>query len=192
MDAAVVGLIGAAVGAISAIGGSVITTAIQGRTERLGFQRARKADAYGHAVEILFRAAARRSELTASGKPVLSTEDQRQWFLDLAAGLESLTIAVAYAGKDWRYELIVVLQNYGIAVTDLVQKGLSLGNLPSRFLGLKAFEEDLESRRWSGDVMDILWMAASRVSEIAYLDLSGSSSRHAVGDSLKRAPSPRP
>jgi hypothetical protein len=123
----------------------------------------RKAEAYANAVKYLFRAAARRSELTVRGAPVLSKEDQGYWFLDLIDGLHSLTTVVAYASKGFRPELLEVLQRYGLFVWQLTQKGLDLkkSGPPKEdpCVGLKAFQES----SGQGGVADILWEAAKTI-----------------------------
>ena len=136
-------------------------------------------------MEQLFRAAARRTELTAEGKPVLAKQDQQEWFLDLAAGLQSLTTAVAYAAPAWRRELTAVLQRYGKAVWEVTQKGLDLPESPSvatPYAGLEQYDE------WAGDVTQIAWVAAQRVQEIAMLDLAGYESRQAAIAALAHEP----
>jgi hypothetical protein len=157
---------------------------LQGRLERNTFLRERKADAYGSAVEHLSRAAARRSELTVQGKPILTKEDQREWFLDLASGLHALTTAVAYASESWRRELRDILQRYGMAVSETTQGGLRPRNrLQGPYAGLEPFAEE----EWSDDMTEILWQAVARVQEIAILDLSGYSSREAAVLEAQRA-----
>jgi hypothetical protein len=172
---ATAGLIGAAIGAAAGVSASLVSAYFQRHDERLAFQRQRKAEAYGSAVEHLFRAAARR---TAEGKPVLSQDDQGQWFIDLVDGLQSLTAVVAYAGQGWRTELLDVLQHYGIAVWELTQKSLEIKVKPPEphpFVGLKPF-----LGKWEGDVPNTLWEAAKTVQEIAMFDMLGYKSRHQV------------
>ncbi len=173
MDPATASLIGVAIGAISGVTGSIVSAYMQQRRERLTFRRERKAEAYANAVEHLFRAAARRSELTAEGKPILSEEDQGQWFLDLADGLRSLTTVIAYASQGFRPELIEVLQHYGTAVWQLTQEGLDIKLKPLEkypYIGLNAF---VDKGRWEDDIPNILWKAAATVQQIAMWDLAG-------------------
>jgi hypothetical protein len=183
VDAAVVGLIGAGIGAAAAVSGAVIAGLLQGRREREAFRRTQKAEAYARAVEYLFRAAARRSELTAQGRAILAKDDQREWFLDLAASLHSLTSVVAYASEGWRDELLDVLQRYGRAVFALTHTGLNLPKdlpKPEPYVGLAPFEAE----RWPDDLTGIFWEAAVRIQEIATFDLSGYESRQAARNAL--------
>lgn len=185
VDTAVVGLVGTVVGAVAAVGGSFMAGVLQSRRDRLAFGRTRKADAYAQAVEHLFRAATRRSELTAEGKPILAKQDQREWFLDLGGGLQSLTAVVAYADPGWRHELAGVLQRYGMAVWKVTQEGLDVpeaARVPEGpYGGLRPFSRDDE---WSGDVTKTLWVAAIRVQQIATLDLAGYASGEAAREAL--------
>ena len=128
MDAALAGLIGAGIGALAGLAGSLISARAQDRRERENFLRQRKADAYGQAVAHLFRAAARRSHLTSEGGPILSKEDQAAWFLDIADALNSLTAVIAFVGSGFRNELIEVLQHFGSAAFELTQKGLGVAS----------------------------------------------------------------
>jgi hypothetical protein len=170
MDPAAAGLIGAAIGAIAGVAGSLISAHIQARGERLAFIRQRKAEAYAKAVQHLFRAAARRSEISAQGMPVLSREDQREWFLDLADGLHSLTAVIAYAGHGFRAELTEVLQHYGVAVAKLTEEGLDI--TPKVAAGVYQGIQPFETDKWKGSLMDVLWTAATSVQVIATADLS--------------------
>ena len=113
---------GGVIGAVSGVAGSLIGVFAQSRGERLAYREQRKAEAYAQAVGHRFRAAARRSELSAEGIPVLSKEDTGQWFLDMADGLNSLTAVIAYAGDGFRAELVEVLQRYGDAIFGLTQE----------------------------------------------------------------------
>jgi hypothetical protein len=168
MDPALAGVIGAAVGAAAGVTGALITVLSQARTQRLTTQQQRRADGYAKAVEHLYRAAVRRSEITAEGLPILSREDTADWFLDLADALNSLTVVIAYAGSGFRAELAEVLQHYGQAVYMLTEHGTAKQpDEAGPYVGLKPF------LRWKGELPSVLWEAAVTVQRIATRDLSG-------------------
>jgi hypothetical protein len=90
MGAAVIGLVGALLGAATALVGSVISARLQARQESVRWQRDRRQAAYDGSLRYLLRAANRRAELSIqSGKltTVLSQEHVREWFDDLVEAL---------------------------------------------------------------------------------------------------------
>lgn len=78
MDPALAGLLGAAIGVTAGVAGTLITVLAHIRNQRWATIQQRRADGYAKAVEHLFRAAVRRSEITASGMPVLAKDDTAQ------------------------------------------------------------------------------------------------------------------
>lgn len=97
MGPAIIGLIGALLGAAAAVVGSLVSARLQALHEKARWQRDRQQAAYDGALRYLLRAANRRSEFTvASGRisTVLSQEHVREWFDDLVEAqfwLRSLT-----------------------------------------------------------------------------------------------------
>lgn len=178
MDPALAGVIGAAVGATAGVAGTLISVLSQVRSQRRATQQQRKADSYAAAIKHLFRAAVRRSEFTETGA-VLSKQDQSDWFLDLADGLQSLTAVIAYAGKGYREELIDVVQLYGGAVWRLTsgKSKFWLVGEGNPYVRGEWFSAVTARYRDPEDIMKVLWRAAVAVQDIATLDLSGFESR---------------
>lgn len=89
MDAAIIGLVGAFVGAAAALIGSVLTTRLQHRHEQARWQRDRRQAAYDGALRHLLKAANRRGELVVQAGRVVAViaviaDDQvREVFDDL-------------------------------------------------------------------------------------------------------------
>lgn len=86
MTAALIGLIGAMFGAVTAFAGSALSDRRRMRQEDIQWRRDQRVAAYEGALRHLLRAANMRSELTVKGgtlTTVLSPEHMREWFGDL-------------------------------------------------------------------------------------------------------------
>lgn len=84
MAAAIMGLVGAMLGALTALLGTVLTDRRQTRREEAKWRRDQRSAAYDGALRHLLRAANLRSEFTGgTGRAVLRQEHQREWFDDL-------------------------------------------------------------------------------------------------------------
>ncbi|MFF7115480.1 hypothetical protein ACFY91_24660 [Streptomyces albogriseolus] len=86
MGAAYIGLIGALLGAITALAGSILSVRMQARHERTRWVRDRRQAAYDGAVRYLLRALNRRSKISVSGGRIVSViaeEHVRETFDDL-------------------------------------------------------------------------------------------------------------
>ncbi|MDX6421002.1 MAG: hypothetical protein QOG28_5622 [Trebonia sp.] len=84
MTAAIIGLIGAVFGAVAAMAGSALSDRRQMRQEDIRWRRDQRVAAYEGALRHLLRAANMRSRFLADGGTVITQEDQREWFGDLA------------------------------------------------------------------------------------------------------------
>ena len=67
MDAAVAGLIGAAIGAIAGMTGTLITAYLQAKQEHMKWMRDKRVEAYSNTIRYLVRALNKRSILTFEG-----------------------------------------------------------------------------------------------------------------------------
>jgi hypothetical protein len=84
MSAAVIGLIGATVGALATLLGGMLTQRLQDRRDDAKWRRDKRTEAYDGALRHLLRAANLRSEFAGgAGEAVLRQEHQREWFDDL-------------------------------------------------------------------------------------------------------------
>ncbi|MEU6602391.1 hypothetical protein [Streptomyces flaveolus] len=86
MGAAYIGLVGALLGAATALLGSVLSVRLQARHERARWVRDRRQAAYDGALRYLLRALNRRSEIAVSGGRIVSViaeEHVRETFDDL-------------------------------------------------------------------------------------------------------------
>jgi len=84
MAAAIIGLVGAMLGALTTLLGTVLTERRQSRREEARWRRDQRAAAYDGTLRHLLRAANLRSEFMGGrGAPVLRQEHQREWFDDL-------------------------------------------------------------------------------------------------------------
>lgn len=84
MAIAIIGLVGAALGALITLFGGVLTEGRRARRDEVTWRRDKRAEAYDGALRHLLRAANLRSEfLGGTGGAVLKTEHQREFFDDL-------------------------------------------------------------------------------------------------------------
>ena len=113
MDAALAGVLGAGIGAVAGIAGSVVTNSFAARRERDLWRRTQMADAYANALSHLARATTRRSKLTthADGtvSAIMSEEDLAAWFLDIADAEKSVAVAAGFASVQARLKLVEAL-----------------------------------------------------------------------------------
>jgi hypothetical protein len=90
VDSGITALIGAAIGASSAIISSWITFLLQKRNEHRKWLRDKKQEAYSNAMRYLLRTKYKRSKVLAGGTTVLSREDTKEWFDDIIMLMDSL------------------------------------------------------------------------------------------------------
>ena len=151
MDPALSGVLGAAIGATAGLAGTFMSNV----GTRKQAKRKERADSYATALTHLTRAAARRSDLTATGQTLLAKGDLPQWFLDLADAEHSLAVATGHSSPDVRQEMVAALRD----LTTIVQE-ISKGPVQISPKG--------------ETVMDRLWSVQERVARCVVHDLGAS------------------
>ena len=94
MDAAVAGLIGAAIGAVAGMAGTLITNYLQAKQEHAKWIRDKRVEAYSNAIRYLVRALNKRSSLSIEGgtfTSVMGKDVIKEWFDELSEILVWLT-----------------------------------------------------------------------------------------------------
>lgn len=102
IDPAVSGLIGAGIGAIAGMSGTLMGQVLQSKREHKKWLLTRKEDAYSNSLKYLLRVLNKRSKLTADGIAVLAKEDVPEWFSDLSEAQAWITSLTIYCSDDVR------------------------------------------------------------------------------------------
>ncbi|MCB1824404.1 MAG: hypothetical protein H6974_15560 [Gammaproteobacteria bacterium] len=110
IDPAVAGLIGAGIGAIAGMSGTLMGQILQSKRENKKWLLSRKEDAYSNSLRYLLKALNKRSKLTADGIAVLAKEDMPEWFSDLSEAQAWITSLTIYCSEDVR-ETIDIIRN---------------------------------------------------------------------------------
>lgn len=98
MDAALAGLLGASVGAVSGVGGSVLTARLGQVQERATWRRTKTEESYTQCLRALYTVLDLRSALTAEGTAYLSQEDQPKYFAAIIDARYWLSLVVIFCG----------------------------------------------------------------------------------------------
>jgi len=121
MAIAIVGLVGAALGALITLFGGILTEQRQARRDEVTWRRDKRAEAYNGALLHMLRAANLRSEfLGGSGKAVLKAEHQRDFFEDLVQAQYWLRTAARYTSGTELSALRAVTEVLDAHITRLV------------------------------------------------------------------------
>lgn len=121
MAAAIIGLVGAALGALITLLGGMLTERRQARLAQAAWRRDKRAEAYAGALQHMLRAANLRSEfLGGTGEAVLKIEHQREFFDDLVQAQFWLRTAVRYADASELGTLTALTKDLDTHVTRLI------------------------------------------------------------------------
>jgi hypothetical protein len=132
MDSAVAGLIGAVIGASAGITGTLISTYIQTKQERLEWLRDKRVESYSNTIRYLTRALNKRSIISIeSGTPmtVMGQDIIKEWFDDLSESLVWLSSLSIYCSENQQKEIISAFRVVEQAVSDLVTSNSHPSNL---------------------------------------------------------------
>ena len=131
MASAIIGLVGALLGAEVALVGSLVSARIQARQEHVRWQRDRRQAGYDAAVRYILRAANRRSHIAIQGgrvTPIMSEDFVHEWFDDLVEAQSSLRSLTAICGDGQvatpeqaadRLDEVVTALNSGMKLIDV-------------------------------------------------------------------------
>lgn len=132
MDSAVAGLIGAVIGASAGKTGTLISTYIQTKQERLEWLRDKRVESYSNTIRYLTRALNKRSIISIeSGTPmtVMGQDIIKEWFDDLSESLVWLSSLSIYCSENQQKEIISAFRVVEQAVSDLVTSNSHPSNL---------------------------------------------------------------
>jgi hypothetical protein len=133
MGAAIIGLVGAMLGALTALLGATLTDRRQTRREEAKWRRDQRSAAYDGALRHLLRAANIRSEFRGGGgMAVLRQEHQREWFDDLVHAQFWLHQLIRYCDRSQLDNLQAAAKRLDVHIARLIsaerydQKGFSI------------------------------------------------------------------
>jgi hypothetical protein len=129
MDAATAGLLGAVIGAVAGVGGSLITHGLQARLARENWLRDKRVETYTNAVRYLIRVSNKRSSITASGQTVLGKDAIKEWFDDISEVRSWMTSLVIYCSVGERPMIEQVTRSFNDAATEFISSGNLAGGL---------------------------------------------------------------
>jgi hypothetical protein len=120
MTAAIIGLVGAAAGALITLFGGMLTEQRRVRRDEATWRRDKRAEAYDGALRHLLRAANLRSEFHGgAGEAVLKTQHQREFFDDLVEAQFWLHTAARYCSGTELESLREVTSVLNLAIAKL-------------------------------------------------------------------------
>lgn len=120
MDAAVAGLVGAAIGAVAGILGTIITHYLQSSQDNKKWLRDKREEAYLSAIRFLLRVVNKRSVITATGLTVLAQEDVKEWFDDISEAQSWLTSLTIYCSESEKNTIVKLSSEINDSVSALV------------------------------------------------------------------------
>ena len=132
MDSAVAGLIGAGIGASAGIAGTLISTYLQMKQERLKWLRDKRVESYSNTIRYLTRVLNKRSSISIeSGNPVtvMGQDVIKEWFDDLSESLVWLASLSIYCSENQKKEIINAFRVVEQAVSDVVTSNSHPSNI---------------------------------------------------------------
>jgi hypothetical protein len=122
VDAALAGLLGAAVGAVSGLGGSWLSARLGQNQEQVSWRRAKTEEAYTQCIHALLLMVNMRSRLGAGGgMPYLSEDDIPKWLANIVEARYWLTAVTIFCSEDSRARLAPHEQALSDAVEHLMR-----------------------------------------------------------------------
>jgi predicted transcriptional regulator len=132
MDAAIAGLIGAAIGAVAGMAGTLVTTYLQAKQEHAKWIRDKRVEAYSNTIRYLVRALNKRSRFAIEGgtfTSVMGEDVMKEWFDDLSEILAWLSAVSIYCSKNQQSQIVYTTQVVDKAVCNFVNSGSTISDL---------------------------------------------------------------
>jgi hypothetical protein len=132
MDAAIAGLVGAAIGAVAGMAGTLITSYLQAKQEHTKWIRDKRVEAYSNTIRYLVRALNKRSSLSLESGAIISVMGKdviKEWFDDLSEILVWLSAVSIYCSKSQQSKIAHATQISTKAVCDFVNSDSEKSNL---------------------------------------------------------------
>jgi hypothetical protein len=121
MDAAISGLVGAAIGALAAIGSTIVTSLLQSNQEHSRWLRDQRQAAYSNSMRYILRVLYKRSEITATSGAILGKEDVKELFADMSEALTWTNVACSCCSAQVQATLVQVADTMQSDVSNFVK-----------------------------------------------------------------------
>ena len=99
MSTAVIGLLGALIGATAGLVGAWLTNSLQGRRDQAKWLLETRVAAYSKAIRHLYRASYRMTKVSAESGPIIAEGDIKEWFDDVTEALYQVVWLTVICGK---------------------------------------------------------------------------------------------
>ncbi|MDB4893204.1 MAG: hypothetical protein JWL61_5059 [Gemmatimonadetes bacterium] len=129
MDSTIAGLIGAGLGSVAGLSGTVLAHSLQRRQERATWLRNKQLEAYSSTLRYVLRLLHKRSSITSSGQAVLGQEAIKEWFDDLAEIHSWLAVLTVCCSAESRRDLAPVQRQLSEISDHALQGGLMSQNV---------------------------------------------------------------
>ena len=129
MDTAVASLLGAGVGALAGLSGTVVAQVLQGRREHKRWLIQKKEEAYSNCLRYLLKALNRRSRISGEGGTYLTQEDIPNFFGDLIEAQAWLTAVSIYCADQQRHVVVRASSSVNEAISEFVSGSRAMGRL---------------------------------------------------------------
>lgn len=168
MDAAIAGLIGAIIGALAGMAGTLISHYLQSKSEREKWIKLRREEAYANSLRQLLKAINMRTNLTGEGIAYINKESTGDWFNAINEAQIWLTSASIYCSSGVKSQLAALLESYSSSISEFIGSELNIGS---------EYESDLQDISYIKNrplmrMPDILSKTYQEVLDIARVDLA--------------------
>jgi gas vesicle protein len=117
VSTAVVGLLGAAIGAVAGIVAAFITQNLQAKTERKKWLRTKREQAYSNTLRFLLKTLNRRSGLASDGMAYLGREAIKEWLDDVVEAQIWANYLTIYCSESQKANIAEVASNLNETVS---------------------------------------------------------------------------
>jgi hypothetical protein len=123
MDAAIAGLIGAGIGAVAGLAGSLISHALSTRLQHRVWLRDKRNEAYAGTLRYLGRVLRKRSKISAEAGAILGADAVKEWFDDLNEAQTWMSSVSIYCSEAYRKTVSEAAQSLDEAINSLLNAG---------------------------------------------------------------------
>ena len=120
MNTAVIGLLGALIGAAAGLAGTWLTSSLQAHRDQAKWLLETRVAAYSKAIRHLYRAGYRMTKVSEESGPIIAEEDIKEWFDDVTEALYQVVWLTVVCGKSQFSAVQQAQYDLDVAVAQLV------------------------------------------------------------------------
>jgi hypothetical protein len=128
MDSAIAGLIGAGIGAIAGMAGTLIAHSLQLKSEKNKWLLSKREEAYSNALRYLLKSLNQRSKITANGTAILAQSEMPDWFSNLSEAQSWITVLTIYSSDETRASISNISSKLNGTISMLMGSGLLIAS----------------------------------------------------------------